>query len=103
MLTLMATNSIILTILRNLKSITYLSLLLKFVLRSHHSGTHFPQKNLVIAQFGYGSARAWLGEKARWRIWSQDGEGGSGGGVKTSGRLDPLKKVKIEYISGLTI
>ena len=63
-----------------LKSITYLSLLLKFVLRSHHSGTHFPQKNLVIAQFGYGSARAWLGEKARWRIWSQDGEGGSGGG-----------------------
>ena len=53
MLTLMATNSIILTNLRNLKSITYLSLLLKFVLRSHHSGTHFPQKKI-----GYSSI--WL-------------------------------------------
>ena len=31
------------------------------------------------------------------------GKGGVGGGVKPSGRLDPLIKVKIEYISGLTI
>ena len=80
MLTLMATNSIILTILRNLKSITYLSLLLKFVLRSHHSGTHFPQKNLVIAQFGYGSARAWLGEKPDGGYGLKMGKGGGGGG-----------------------